>query len=644
MRQRVTVRCKGSAIDLVVGVETSTVDILVACANQSAHPINVATSVLVESYNRLGLERRLRRYERIRDVLNSWDNDSQNALVVSTDTTGAEPDLELANVPQTDKPREGFILLLYHSHRPGKWSKRYITLLEGGQLFLSKKEDPGPSDKDTVSLCHLSDFDIYVPTETQKRKQLKPPKKYCYAIKSQQKSTVFLSTENYIHYFCTEDARVAEDFHSRVHEWRSWYMVNRALQLHAPKKLAATTVRDADKAPQILPDQPSLPKKSIGHVKVLNGHKVKVSVDESPYAIGAFKPLIDLQRFDKPLDEFGNDWVPDTRKSIPTKTAAASSEKARSSGEDKRELAAQPERGQGAFAEGGLLGAAYDERKQAQREESRHAQMWDDHNASGPFTAGPSLLNGCRTSSNTASSSSTRPSVSSEPKSPDRPEASSWFPSAVEHTAKSRPAAPIQRANTKSSTKPTSTTHRHHAAPQHHHQTQPLPIRPRTGVAPPQPLVNFQPAFVEPPQWARTGRGHGIRVPDGKPLVEFATGPAVLPGARVYEPPLRTMLRRGESIRSSESLSSSSSRRPTVGSGNGGGTLLSGGARAERGYEPGRPLIERIPGGDISTRIRADTNASGTSASTTRSSPLSATASDRSGRIRDPRGRSGTMV
>ena len=579
-------------------------------------------------------------------MLNSWDNDSQNALVVSTDTTDVEPDLELANVPQTDKPREGFILPLYHSHRPGKWSKRYITLLQGGQLFLSKNEDPGPSDKDTVSLCHLSDFDIYVPTETQKRKQLRPPKKYCYAIKSQQKSTVFLSTQNYIHYFCTEDPRVAGDFYSRVHEWRSWYMVNRALQLHAPKKPVAKTVRDAEKAPQILPDQPSLPKKSFSHIKVLNGHKVKVSVDESPYVIGAFKPLIDLQRFDKPLDEFGSDWVPDTRKPIPDRAPVASPEQVRSSGEHKREPVMRPEREQRAFAEGSLLGTTYDERKQTQREESRHAQRWDDHNASDPFIVGPSLLNGCRSSSNTASSSSTRPSVSSGPKSVDEPEPSSWLPSAVEHSAKSQPVAPIRRSNTKSSSNPASTTNRHHGAPQHHHQTQELPVRPRTGVAPPQPLINFQPAFVEAPQWARTGRGHGIKVPDGKPLVEFATGPAVVPGARTYEPPSHIMPRRGESARSSESnsLGNPRLRGPTAGSRNGDRALLGNSARAERGYEPGRSLIDRIPADGISTRIRANTNASGASASTTRSSPMSTTASDRSGRARDPRGRSGTMV
>ncbi|KAK5662775.1 hypothetical protein OQA88_6183 [Cercophora sp. LCS_1] len=543
--RRVTVRCKGLTLDLVVSVETAAVDILIACSDQAPQPINVSTSILVETYSRLGLERRIRRYERIRDVMNSWDSDSQNILLVSTDAANGDPELELAGVPHTDKPPAGFVLPIYHSHKHGKWSKRYVTLLENGQLVSSKKPEPAPSDKDVVSLCHLSDFDIYMPTESQKRKTLKPPKKHCFGIKSQQKMAVFLNNDNYIHYFSTEDNEVANDFRSRVQHWRSWYLVNRALQIHAkkksvPKPEAGPLVRKIEKPPQILPDEPSPPKKTVGHVRV-NGHKVKVSVDEAPYTIGEFKPLINLQRFDKPLDEFGSDWVPDSRKSAMPAAVATATGQPRESLELRRDLSARPrgsgeykgdgpahrasgdlkrepisklEPSQPAFAENGLLGAAYDERKQVQREENRHARTQFTSSSASAFTPGPSLLNSRRTTSgNTNATNTSHPSLSSAEGSKAEPQG--WFPSALEHSAKSR-----SNTGTRPETSSSSTTASNRQQQHFRHRV------------PAQPLVNLNPTFVEPPQWSRTGRGHGFRAPEGKPLVDFATGPAAVPGAR----------------------------------------------------------------------------------------------------------------
>jgi len=633
---------------LVVGVETTAVDILVASSDQAAQPINVKTSTLTELCAQFGLERRIRRYERIRDVLNSWDQDTQNTLIVSPDLPTSHSDLDLASVPYTDKPPSGFILPLYHSQKHGKWSKRYITLFEGGQLLLSKKLQPGPSDKDVLNLCHLSDYDIYIPTETQKRKQLKPPKKYCYAIKSQQKAAVFQSTDNYVHYFCTEDPDVGQEFHSGVHAWRSWYIVNRALELHAKKKKVAP---EEEKPPQILPDKPSLLKKSVGHVKV-NGHKVSVSVDESPYAIGAFEPLINLRRFDKPLEEFGNDWVPDPRQSIALPTSASPQ-----NGEYKKDLLVNmPERGQGAFAEGGLLGAAYDKRKQAQQEGNGHAQMTEKV-APGPFIEGPSLLNSRKSSSGTASTTSnTRPSLSpgsiekpaNSKQSSDKAEASSWFPSAIEHSAKTR------LVGTRPSVFSGSTSQyerEYYSRHQHHQQHLHSPRRA------PQPLVDLTPTFVEPPQWSRHNTGRGYRAPEGKPLVDFATGPPIS-SSRMYEPPPQTLVRRGDAG-SIHSSSSRQSRPPTSGDGR---TSLGRRqtVRSDRPPVSGRPMGaydqgqgqgqgQGYPLLSRDNRSRAYTPSSGPPLSMQSSPPVSLAASERGSRKdpRDPRAgreRSGTLV
>src|SRR5689334_9234397 len=81
-QQQVLVRCRQSSIMVPVNARTDTVDILVACSDSLPRHLNTSSSVVVESYTQLGLERHLRRYERTIDVLNSWDRDTQHILVV----------------------------------------------------------------------------------------------------------------------------------------------------------------------------------------------------------------------------------------------------------------------------------------------------------------------------------------------------------------------------------------------------------------------------------------------------------------------------------------------------------------------------------------------------------------------------------
>ncbi|KAK3953054.1 hypothetical protein QBC32DRAFT_388840 [Pseudoneurospora amorphoporcata] len=527
--RRVTVRCKGVTVDLKVEVDTTTVDIMLAYADQTGLPVNVNTSMVIETYTPLGLERRLRRYERIRDVLNSWDQDMQNVLIIQTENDCSDENLDLASVPREHKIPTGFVLPLQHSHRPGKWTKRYITLLENGQLVSSKKPDAKLSDKDVLGICHLSDFDIYTPTEAQKRKELRPPKKHCYAIKSQQKTTIFMSTDNFVHYFSTEDAAVAHLFFARVQAWRSWYLVNKVLQLHKKKQ-----ERDAETAPQ-LSSSPHKPRMAVKDVNV-DGHKIRVSVDESPYPIGTFKPLIDLQRFDKPIDEFGKDWEADrSRRQAPPLPPLDKLQKIRRATQEEKEAP---------FGTSGLLGNRYEERKQAHKEEERKKLEVVTDNA---FTDRPSLLNGGLVASLTEETG--HHDGRSEPK--------AWLPSAVEHTATQRSTrAPSVRRNAPSNQSPPS-----HYAPSQYAPSQYAPslydrgreTHPRQQLnqqrKPSGPLVDLTPKFVEPPQWSREGLGRGVRAPEGVPLVDMATAAKVAPGAKPLDLPPRTLVRREPSMR-----------------------------------------------------------------------------------------------
>lgn len=317
--QRVTVRCRGVTVNLVVLAESSPVDILFQASESITQHINTASSLVYECYAQLGLERRLRRYERISDVLDSWDHDAQNLLlIIPSGSSDDDKDLDISSVPTTLEPPPGFFLQLHHSSRPGKWSKRWITLLDDGQMVSSKKGEPN-GDKSAQWLCHLSECDIYTLMSKSASangqggtkgastvaKNLKPPKKFVYALKLQHKTTMSADSSNFVHFFCTDDPNIANKFTARVHGWRSWYMVK--------TRREAQRKRIMEDAPQITPVKHK-PRKSISHMKVPGQkHRMKVSIDETPYNIGDFQPLVELERFEKPIDEFGKDWIPDPR-------------------------------------------------------------------------------------------------------------------------------------------------------------------------------------------------------------------------------------------------------------------------------------------------------------------------------------------
>lgn len=264
------------------------------------HPIDPQTSILVESYYSFGIERRLRRYERIRDVMNSWDRDSQFTLqIVLDEPLERSKDLAIENVPRSAEGPKGFVNFpIQHSQKPGRWNKRLLTLLDNGQLYSHKKTDAKLTDKDSLALCMLSDFDLYQITDEDMLRSLRPPKKHSFAIKSQQKSSVFLNTENFIHFFNMDDADAAYNLQHCVHRWRSWYLVNKKVDLGKKEKALHIHGADHDDAPKAT------------DIARIGRHRLKVSVDETPYTIGTFQPLMDMDRFDKPIEDFGKDFLP----------------------------------------------------------------------------------------------------------------------------------------------------------------------------------------------------------------------------------------------------------------------------------------------------------------------------------------------
>ncbi|RDL40944.1 uncharacterized protein BP5553_00923 [Venustampulla echinocandica] len=448
--RRVLIRCKQSSINLPFDPETTPTDLIFTAANVMTQDINPSTTVLLESYTPLGLERRVRRYEHIRDIMNSWDRDTQNAVLLqNSDSPQFDRDLDASSVPK--EAPEGTTVYMYHSQKPGKWNKRHVTLLSTGQIYMSKKPGAKSSDKDFANLCHLTDFDIYTATPQYTRKVLKPPKKHCYAIKSQQKTAMFLSTENFVHYFSTDDESLAHKWYSAVQQWRSWYLVNRMGE-GAKKKPKAAHSNGKSTANKL-------------------GRTLKVSVDEDPYTIGSFTPLLDVDRFDhqkpesKDREYESDDGSPPRqvpfhlRNSISLPHVPNRRESKRHPPPVSYRLPPEPEE---EFSSSGLLGRTYSQRQRLQKEREQQQELIP----SGPFVDGPSLLNSHGGNQRAMSIKSTR-----------------------------------------------TTTMRSQ--------------RPDTSAAPsmPKPLLDFTPEFREAPQWDKRGKGHGVKPIEGVPLVDVAKGP-----------------------------------------------------------------------------------------------------------------------
>jgi hypothetical protein len=380
--QRVRIECNGQSIEFPVEHTTSAADLIASAANCLSEPIDFKTSVLLETFtSKVDVTRPLRRYEYVFDVMNSWDDDLSNSLqiVPARVLTSNASNLSLANVPR-EKPKEASFLM-QHSQKPGTWSKRLITIRQDGQLVAAKPN----KEAETTNIGHLTDFDIYNPTARFTSKMLKPPKKICYAIKSQEKANIFQqdSKSVYVHFFCTSDETLASSFYDAVQGWRSWYLHH--AKDEGKKKLTSGLGRSSSKATK-QPKQPShAPQPSTGSM-------------DAHYQLGSYKPLIDLEKFDRPSSSRGQDTAsaaPARKPSVRERSSQPSVLSQQQKLKDDEPLGMLAGNRRPSFDEGaereafngdGLLGRSYSTRqKVAAEREAAAKNLW---------VTGPALLSG----------------------------------------------------------------------------------------------------------------------------------------------------------------------------------------------------------------------------------------------------------
>jgi hypothetical protein len=467
--RRVTVTCNELSIKLPVTTTTTAREILYSAANCLGQNIVPEESVLTEYFNFPVLVRPLRSYEHVRDVMNSWVSDEQNHLIVTgrsddNDEEGEEL-LDAKFVPRK-QPSVGVEVELYHSPKAGKWEKRWITLKPDGQVTMSKK-----AGGDSTNICHMRDCDIYWPTRRE-FKTLKVPKKFCYAIKSQLKSSMFLTSENFVHYFSADKKEVARNWYTAVQQWRSWYLINILGEGTNNREVAEASGAH------------NLCGKGI-HNKMTAGapDQRPFSTESTPYQLGSFRPLLDLESWDTENTErasqkdYSPTVNPDQRAHVPSLRHQPSQHHgSRASTPPDRPFSSDAVRGNGAhpkkhaqptapknegtFGPTTLLGQTYAQRQQAMRDREFIEQL------QGPFIEG-GLLRGQEL-----------------------------------------------QGNKNRSRKGTATS-----AGSFERDARPLG---------PKPLVDLTPSYDERPR--RPSKGRGVVVEPGTPLIEVATGPLPPPG------------------------------------------------------------------------------------------------------------------
>ncbi|CUA68763.1 Cell surface glycoprotein 1 [Rhizoctonia solani] len=174
---------------------------------------------LWEQSNECGMERPVRDFELIADVLKAWNPEKRvNVLIIRHSPFCSL--LKPENIPSSSPLMAGWVMWV---SKPGKWSKRWLELKEHG-LFVSKNE----KGKDRTYLCNLSHFDGYVVTHVPRA-----PKPYVFAAKSIDLAGVFEKEEDSSHIFSC-DGEAGESWLARILLARSYIIQQERTVLFRP--------------------------------------------------------------------------------------------------------------------------------------------------------------------------------------------------------------------------------------------------------------------------------------------------------------------------------------------------------------------------------------------------------------------------
>ncbi|GJJ77887.1 hypothetical protein EMPS_10246 [Entomortierella parvispora] len=188
------------------------------------------------------IERPLRDFEVILDVIKTWEADKDNKMICKS--FPARDELSAKEVARLVGPagQASFVRpqgMVYLETKKSKWEKRYLHATD--TAVYHAKDSKGSGER---MLCLLKNFDVYAVQVPRK----KAPTKFGFALKSSDKIHLFETPEDdYIHYVCLESGESLREWLAGLRAAKGMFMYHanpemiREGQKHAAELLTSTT-------------------------------------------------------------------------------------------------------------------------------------------------------------------------------------------------------------------------------------------------------------------------------------------------------------------------------------------------------------------------------------------------------------------
>lgn len=144
--------------------------------------------------------------------------DTQNYMKLHTSPANKD----VGVVPTTPNSRPFTNSLYFWVHKSKSWKKREVEFANGGVWLheggLFKKDD-------RILLCRLTDWDIYT-INAATTKSMKVPKRFAFALKSQEKASFFQDGAEFVYYFSTDHQAIFDSWMTALAAYRSFHLFN----------------------------------------------------------------------------------------------------------------------------------------------------------------------------------------------------------------------------------------------------------------------------------------------------------------------------------------------------------------------------------------------------------------------------------
>lgn len=235
--------------------------------------------ILMESWQTLGLQRQIRHFELLSDVVNTWDPENKQCQLRIEKICWGYTNLPLKDFPM-EEPSSGLTQLLYFNKLEKKWTRRWVKL-GNGSIRMAKKDKP--LDKDFTQTIGLDSFDVYYfANPLFPHEKLKCPTKYCFALKSQHQQSLFGKDSVYCHYFAADNEAQMSEWYSLIRDFKS--------RLIAEKRSIAWWTAGSDPGGKAASAKAASPTTSPGRGR----HRQKPLI--SPEELSQPPPAMDIQR------------------------------------------------------------------------------------------------------------------------------------------------------------------------------------------------------------------------------------------------------------------------------------------------------------------------------------------------------------